>query len=157
VLHICGVQSLNFPKYEFKITRKEEGDFIFDIIRRKDILLTPEEWVRQHVIHYLFKDLGYPKGLIRVESGVVYNARLKRSDIVVYNNKGIPHLLIECKAPSVKINQSTLEQVAMYNHSLKAPIILLTNGLTHYTFKINANNELINLESVPKFEGGVIP
>ncbi len=151
-MHICAVQSLKFPGYEFKITRKEEGDFIFDIIRRKDILLTPEEWVRQHVIHYLFKNLGYPKGLIKVESGVTYNARIKRSDIVVYNNKATPHILIECKAPSVKISQSTLEQVAMYNHTLKAEILVLTNGLMHYTFRISNNGELVNLPQIPTYE-----
>ncbi len=152
MLHICKVQSLNFPKYEFKITRKEEGTFIFDIIRKKNILLTPEEWVRQHIVCYLHYDLGYPKGLIKVESGVAYNARMKRSDIVVYLNTGSPYLLIECKAPSVKISQSTLEQVAMYNHTLKAEILVLTNGLMHYTFKISREGELVNLPEIPKYK-----
>ncbi len=146
------MQTLNFPNCDFKITRKEEGEYVFDIIRKKDILLTPEEWVRQHIIHYLLDELDYPRGLVKVESGVSYNKRMKRSDVVIYNNLGNPQILVECKAPGVKIDQSTLEQVAVYNNSLKASIIILTNGLVHYTFKIGAAGELINLKEIPKFE-----
>lgn len=146
------MQSLNLPVYEFRITVKNGDKYIYDIIRNKSILLTPEEWVRQHMTHYLSHDLGYPKSLIKVESGVVYNERMKRSDVVIYNNLGVPHILVECKAPSVKINQTTLEQVAMYNRTLKASILILTNGLTHYTFKLGADGELINLSEIPKFE-----
>lgn len=152
MLHICVMQSLNLPTCKFRITKQSGDKYIYDIIRNKPILLTPEEWVRQHMIHYLHFDLGYPKGLVKVESGVVYNARMKRSDIVVYNNMAAPHILIECKAPSIKINQATLEQVAMYNHTLEASIIVLTNGLTHYTFRIGEEGELVNLGEVPKFE-----
>jgi len=146
------MQTLNLPSHNLKITHTEEGDYVFDIIRKKLVFLTPEEWVRQHILHYLLKDLGYPSGLIKVESGVSYNLRMKRSDVVIYNNLGEPYILVECKAPNVKIDQSTLEQVAMYNKSLKASIIILTNGLTHYTFKIGASGELLNLEEIPKFE-----
>ncbi len=146
------MQTLNLPTYKFRITTNNDDTYIYDIIRKKPIMLTPEEWVRQHMIHYLHNDLGYPKGLLKVESGVVYNSRLKRSDIVIYDNNGKPYILVECKAPSVKVNQSTLEQVAMYNRTLSAKIIILTNGLTHYTFKIDKRGELINLESIPKFE-----
>jgi len=147
------MQSLNLPTYTFRITQNNDGEkYIFDIIRKKPIMLTPEEWVRQHMIHYFHNDLGYPKGLLKVESGVMYNTRLKRSDIVIYNSAGKPHILVECKAPSVKIDQSTLEQVAMYNRTLNAPIIILTNGLTHYTFELNENGELLNLDKIPQFE-----
>ncbi|MCF6351956.1 MAG: type I restriction enzyme HsdR N-terminal domain-containing protein [Cyclobacteriaceae bacterium] len=146
------MQKLNLPNYNFKITRKVEGDFIFDIVRKKAILLTPEEWVRQHIINYLHLDLGYPKGLLKVESGVMYNTRHKRSDIVIYNNSGSPYMLVECKAPSVKINQSTVEQVAMYNRTLHAPIIILTNGLVHYTFRVSKKGELENLNEIPNYK-----
>ena len=146
------MQNLNLPNYKFKITCKEEGDYIFDVFRRKNIFLTPEEWVRQHILHYLHNDLGYPKGLLKVESGVAYNKRLKRSDIVVYNNLGNPFMLVECKAPSVKISQSTLEQAAMYNRTLNADIILLSNGLTHYTFKLNDQGKIVNLAEIPTYE-----
>ncbi|MCF6361714.1 MAG: type I restriction enzyme HsdR N-terminal domain-containing protein [Cyclobacteriaceae bacterium] len=147
------MQTLNLPNYDFKITRKEKGDFIFDVIRKKNILLTPEEWVRQHMIHYLHKNSGYPKGLLKVESGVMYNARMKRSDIIIYDRKGSPNILVECKAPSVKIDQSTVEQVAMYNRTLNASVIILTNGMVHYTFKLGDKGVLINLDEIPEFRG----
>ncbi len=147
------MQSLNLPTYEFRIAKNNEDKHIYDIIRNKFILLTPEEWVRQHVIHYLIKDLGYPRGLLKVESGVTYNTRTKRSDIVIYKNTGKPYILVECKAPSVKINQSTVEQVAMYNRVLNAEVIILTNGLVHYTFKLGDKGGLINLDEIPKFRG----
>jgi len=146
------MQSLNLPKYEFRLITKNKEEHIYDIIRNKFLLLTPEEWVRQHMIHYLIKDLKYPKGLVKVESGVVYNASVKRSDIVIYNTLGRPYILVECKSPSIKINQSTFEQVAMYNRTLNASIIILTNGLMHYTFKFGERGELINLNEIPKFE-----
>lgn len=146
------MQSLNLPKYEFRLITKNKEEHIYDIIRNKFLLLTPEEWVRQHMIHYLIKDLRYPKGLVKVESGVVYNASVKRSDIVIYNTLGRPYILVECKSPSIKINQSTFEQVAMYNRTLNASIIILTNGLMHYTFKFGERGELINLNEIPKFE-----
>ena len=146
------MQSLNLPTCKFRISTENGDKYIYDVIRSKHILLTPEEWVRQHIIHHLLHDLEYPKGLIKVETGVVYNERMKRSDVVVFTNMAKPHILIECKAPSVKIDQSTLEQVAMYNRTLKASIIVLTNGLTHYTFKLGEKGELVNLEKLPKFE-----
>lgn len=152
MLHLCTMQSLNLPTYKFRITAKNRDKYIYDIIRNKSILLTPEEWVRQHIIHYLINDLNYPKGLIKVESGVVYNARMKRSDVIIYNKEGKPHILVECKAPSVKIGQSTLEQVAMYNKTLNAAIIILTNGLTHYTFKITKDGRLVNLDKIPSYK-----
>ncbi len=146
------MQTLNLPTYKFRITTNNDDTYIYDIIRKKPIMLTPEEWVRQHMIHYLHNDLGYPKGLLKVESGVVYNSRLKRSDIVIYDNNGKPYILVECKAPSVKVNQSTLEQVAMYNRTLSAKIIILTNGLTHYTFKLDVKGELVNLDEIPSYK-----
>ena len=155
MLHICVMQSLNLPTYTFRITQNKNGEkYIYDFIRKKPIMLTPEEWVRQHMIHYLHHDLGYPKSLLKVESGVLYNTRLKRSDIVIYTNESKPFILVECKAPTVKIDQSTLEQVAMYNKTLNASVIILTNGLTHYTFKLDEKGELLNLEEIPAFERG---
>jgi len=145
------MHSLNLPKYAFKLKKEEEVEFIFDRIRNKYIVLTPEEWVRQHLLMFLINDLGYPKGLIKVESGVMYNSRVKRSDIVVFNSLGLPHILVECKSPTVVINQSTMEQVAMYNRTLKASIMVLSNGLVHYTFKIGDGGELTNLSEIPRF------
>ena len=146
------MQRLNLPTYRFR-TKTEEGvSYIFDPVRTKFIVLTEEEWVRQHILSYLISDLGYPKGLIKVESGVAYNSRLKRSDILVYNNLGVPELLVECKSPTTAINQATMEQAAMYNRTLKASIIVLTNGLIHYTFSIDTNGKLQNLPSIPPYK-----
>lgn len=152
VLHICNMQQLKLPAYSFKIKTIDGIDLIFDRVRSKYVTLTEEEWVRQHIICYLIEDLNYPKGLIKVESGVLYNTRTKRSDIVVYNNLGKPLILVECKSPTTNISQATLEQAAMYNHTLKAKIILLTNGLNHYTFSVGDKGKLINLESVPPYQ-----
>lgn len=146
------MQQLNLPDYSFRTKTVGDDTYIFDRIRSKFVLLTEEEWVRQHIVHYLIEDLGYPKGLIKVESGVTYNTRTKRSDIVVYNNLGKPHILVECKSPVTGIKQSTLEQAAMYNRTLKAHIILLTNGLTHYTFSVGEKGQLVNLRSIPSYE-----
>lgn len=151
VLHICSMQVLNLPTYSFRIKEENDEQYIYDIVRSKFILLTKEEWVRQHILHYLITDLGYPKGLIKVESGVAYNRRPKRSDIVVYNNLGNADILVECKSPDMPINQSTMEQAAMYTKTLKANYIVLTNGMTHYTFSFDSDGKLKNLQSIPKY------
>lgn len=151
LLHICGMQELNLPTYSFKTKTTDGAELIFDGIRNKFVVLTEEEWVRQHVLRYLTEDLGYPKGLIKCETGVAYNTRMKRSDIVVFNNKGIPEILVECKSPGVNINQATLEQAAMYNRTLKARIIFLTNGMIHYTFSFDESGNLVNLDKIPSY------
>lgn len=152
VLHICSMQQLNLPGYTFKIKSIDGVEVIYDVVRNKYVVLTAEEWVRQHIIRYLMDDLGYPRGLIKVESGVSYNSRMKRSDIVVYNNLGKPFILVECKSPDTNINQSTLEQSAMYNHTLKAEVVVLTNGMTHYTFSVTKGGQLENLKFIPTYK-----
>lgn len=123
---------LNLPHYPFKI--KEDGSeaFIFDEIRKKYLVLTPEEWVRQHFVKYLILRKSYPKSLIKMEGGLRLNALKKRTDIVLYNNLGEKVLLVECKAPSVKITQSTFDQIARYNVVHKVGLLAVTNGLQHY-------------------------
>lgn len=145
------MQSLNFPSFEPKLIHQDGETRIFDKVRGKYVLLTAEEWVRQHVLYYLIHKLSYPKGLIKVESGVAYNSRIKRSDIVVYTNKAKPYILVECKAPEVAISQATLEQAAMYNKTLQAPIIMLTNGLTHYSFMLDEQGQPTSLEHLPAY------
>ncbi|MDP5120322.1 MAG: type I restriction enzyme HsdR N-terminal domain-containing protein, partial [Spirosomaceae bacterium] len=103
---------LTLPKFDYKITESDGKSVIFDIIRKKNIVLTPEEWVRQHVIHLLIANYGYSRGLFQVEKGTSYNSLQKRTDIVVYNREGSPHLLVECKAPEIKINQYVVEQAS---------------------------------------------
>ena len=145
------MKTLNLPEVEFKIRKKEANYEIFDVIRRKYVVLTPEEWVRQHFIHYLINVLSYPKSLIKVENGLVYNKLLKRSDIVTYDANAQPQLLVECKSFKVEINQSTLNQATMYNKTLCAPYLVLTNGIKHYSF-MKKGNSYTSIDEVPDFK-----
>ena len=123
--------ALNLPGYPFKLTKKEEQHYIFDEIRKKHLVLTPEEWVRQHFIQYLIVVKNFPKSLIQVEGGLTLNNLQKRTDVVVYNNIGERIMIIECKAPAVKINQAVFDQAARYNSVHKVKWLVVTNGLNH--------------------------
>ena len=122
---------LNLPAIVPQLTRDGEQVFVFDILRKKNILLTPEEWVRQHWIHFLITSQRFPKGLISMERGLVYNGLQKRTDLLVFDRQGLPYFLIECKAPEVEINQKVLSQAITYNQTLKCPFIGLSNGKKH--------------------------
>jgi len=122
---------LNLPPYPFKITLKDSRHFIFDELRKKHLVLTPEEWVRQHFIQYLILEKRFPKSLIQIEAGLNLNKLQKRTDIVVFNTSGERVMIIECKAPSVKITQATFDQAARYNSVHKTGWLVVTNGLTH--------------------------
>ncbi len=124
--------NLNLPKYSFRIKNKENKLYIFDKIRKKDLVLTEEEWVRQNFISYLHIEKKYPLSLIAVEKQCKVNNTIKRTDILVFNKTGSPHIIVECKAPQVKINQDTFDQIARYNMELNADFLILTNGLEHY-------------------------
>jgi len=128
---------LNLPKYEFSI-KKEENDYkIFDIIRKKYLLLTPEEWVRQNFIRFLIDEKKFSPGLISVESGLKLNQLQKRTDILAHDAQGKPVLIVECKATTVTINQEVFDQIARYNMTLKVQYLIVTNGLQHYCCKID--------------------
>lgn len=130
------MNDLNLPSYNLK-TRTYNGKVeIFDEIRKKYLLLTPEEWVRQHFVNYLIDHLQYPKSLIRLEGGLTYNTLSKRSDIVVYDRKGAPFMVVECKSTNIKLSQKVVDQVAIYNTQIAAPYQVITNGLKHYCFKM---------------------
>ena len=143
---------LNLPKAELSIKSKENKQFIFDIIRKKNMVLTPEEWVRQHVVHYLINHLNYPKSIIAVEKQLTINTLKKRFDILVFNTKGNPEIIIECKAPKVKITQDTFDQIARYNLNLNAKYLMVTNGLNHYFCQMDSENEkYVFLETLPNY------
>jgi hypothetical protein len=147
------MQKLNFPEYQYRFKNKENKLAIFDEIRKKFILVTPEEWVRQNCVHYLIKELNYPKSHINVEKLVKINGINKRYDIVIFNLKGEIEILVECKAPSVSINQATFDQIAQYNLKLKANYLMVTNGLNHYFCQMDFENEKYSfLKTLPKFE-----
>ena len=128
---------LQLPPYPFKITDDNGQLTLFDVIRKKNIVLTPEEWVRQHFVKYLILQKNYPKTLIKLEGGHKLHGQSKRSDIVVYNKAGEKVLLVECKAPSVQIDQDVFDQVARYNMVHKVKLIAVTNGLQHYYCRVN--------------------
>ncbi|AMA48830.1 MULTISPECIES: type I restriction enzyme HsdR N-terminal domain-containing protein [Flavobacterium] len=143
---------LNFPSYQFRFKNNENKVSIFDEIRKKFIMLTPEEWVRQNVIRFLLEEKKYPKSCINVEKLIKINDLIKRYDIVVFQPNGSIFLLIECKAPEVKISQQTFDQIARYNLVLNAQYLMVTNGLNHYFCKMDFENEkYIFLHNLPEY------
>ncbi len=147
------MQKLNFPQYTFRFKNSENKIAAFDEIRKKFIILTPEEWVRLHTIQYLISEKNYPKSLINVEKQLKLGKRIKRYDIVVYNTLGEIHIIVECKAPSIKITQDTFDQIARYNMSLDASYLMVTNGLDHYYCQLDYELEKYNfLESLPSYQ-----
>jgi predicted type IV restriction endonuclease len=146
------MQNLNFPSYTFRFKNSENKMAIFDEIRKKFVVLTPEEWVRQHVVQYLLLEKKYPKSLINVEKLVKVNGLNKRYDIVVFQPNGEIFLLIECKAPEVPISQQTFDQIARYNLKLNAQFLMVTNGLNHYFCQMDFENEkYVFLKEAPEF------
>jgi hypothetical protein len=131
------MQQLNLPQYPIKLKEEKGTKYIFDPIRKKYLVLLPEEWVRQNFIQYLINEKSFPSTLIAIEKGLKLNELQKRADIVIYDNKGQPIVLIECKAPKVKINQEVFEQVARYNIVFKVPYLVVTNGIEHYCAKVD--------------------
>ena len=147
------MQKLNFPSYSFRFKNSENRMSIFDEIRKKFIILTPEEWVRQHVIRFLLEEKKYPKLLINVEKVLNVNGLRKRHDIVVFNPDGSIFILVECKAPEIKTAQATFDQIARYNLTLKAQYLMVTNGLNHYFCQMDFENEKYEfLRELPDYE-----
>lgn len=145
--------SLNFKAYKFTTKEAEGNTLIFDIIRKKFVVLTPEEWVRQNVIHYLIEDLGVPAGLVSVEKALEFNQLRKRFDVCVANRNGKLKLLVECKAPNVQLTRQTLMQIAVYQKVLEASYMMVTNGLQHLFFEVEeGGNSPKQLPELPHFE-----
>ena len=147
------MQNLNFPKYNFRFKSNENKTLIFDIIRKKFVVLTTEEWVRQHTIHFLTSEKKYPISHINVEKQLQLNDTVKRYDIVVFNKDGTIKIIIECKAPSIKTNQQTFDQIARYNLVLKSETLMVTNGLEHFFCKMDfANKKYLFLKDLPSYQ-----
>lgn len=146
------MQELNFPKIELKSKVVNDSTQIFDIVRKDYFVLTPEEWVRQHVIHYLINYKKYPIGLMQVEKMVKYNNLNTRADIVINDRSLEPVILVECKAPTVSIRKNVFDQIAKYNFNLRAKYLFVTNGLKHYCCKIDyTTNETQYLDDIPEY------
>ena len=143
---------LNLPSYPFKIKQIQDTNYIFDEIRKKFLVLTPEEWVRQHIVQYIIQEKGYPKSLIKLEGGLKLHTMQKRTDLIAYNSSGQKILLIECKAPAVKIDQKVFDQIARYNIIHRIPLLAVTNGLNHYYCQIDfALKSYTFIESLPHY------
>ena len=146
------MQNLNFPTYSFRLKNSENNTHIFDVVRKKFVVLQPEEWVRQHCVQYLIQEKKYPISLINVEKVILINGLRKRYDIVVFNPDGSLALVVECKAPKVKITQATFDQIARYDLALKASYLMVTNGLNHYFCTMNHDLESFEfLETIPNY------
>ena len=123
---------LNLPKYSFRIKEKLDKKLIFDNFRRRWIALTPEEWVRQNFVRYLTEEKHFPASLVAIERSLRINQRDFRTDIVLFSKTGNPLVVVECKAPEVKISQQVFDQIARYNLDLRVSYLIVTNGLSHY-------------------------
>jgi hypothetical protein len=146
------MEPLNLPTYLFRIKEDRGKKYIFDEIRRRFVLLTPEEWVRQHVVNFLVSVKKFPLQLISIEKGFHQNRRRQRYDLLVYNRKAEPLMIVECKAPEVEINQHVFDQAGRYNNIHKAVYMLITNGMKHYCCLINiANKQYKFLQEIPDY------
>lgn len=161
MLHLCGMNSVDHPSFPYlrlsipavdlKVHFQDEKWWIFDQLRKKNLVLTPEEWVRQHWIQFLIFEKSFPKGLFSVEKGLKYNGLQKRTDILVFDRMGEPYLLVECKAPDVEINEHVLRQAMTYHHKMKATNLILSNGLKHLVFSWSQiENKLVQRQEIPK-------
>ena len=147
------MEELNLPTYNHRLRKENGKKEIFDLIRKKFVFLSPEEWVRQNFLMFLIKEKDYPESLITVEKSLMLNNLLKRTDIVAYSNSGLPKLIVECKAPSVKINQKVFDQIARYNMTLKVDYLVVTNGLSHFICKIDYQKQTYHfLKEVPSYK-----
>ncbi len=146
------MQKLNLPEIDAKLKKEEGKVWIFDIIRKKYVVLTPEEWVRQHFIHFLIHELKYPKSLFRIESSLTYNKLHKRSDILIFDRDGKPWMLVECKSADIRLSQNAFNQVAVYNMTVNAKYIAVSNGRIHFCCEAAKHGEAsIFLNSFPQF------
>jgi len=146
------VISLQFPSNSFRFKNRENKIYIFDVIRKKFVVLLPEEWVRQHIVNYLIDDKKYPASHINVEKQLKVNTMKKRYDVVVFNADGSIRILVECKSPDIKIDQNTFDQIASYNLKLNAEYLMVSNGLEHFYCKMDFENEKYTfLEGIPDF------
>lgn len=133
--------SLNLPPIKPILQEKEGKMLIFDSLRKKYLVLSPEEWVRQHWISFLITQLNFPKGLVSLEKGLKYNQLQKRTDLVIWDNSMNPYLLIECKAPKIKLSQKTLEQACLYQKELQTKYLILSNGIHHISLSWNVEKQ----------------
>ena len=145
--------SLNLPVFDTKINVRNGKNVIFDVIRKRYVALTPEEWVRQHFVSFLISCKGYPAGRMGNEISLVVNRQKRRCDTIVYDGRGEPVAIVEYKAPQVAITQSVFDQIVRYNMVLKVKYLIVSNGLRHYACRINyTDNSYEFLKDIPSYE-----
>lgn len=142
--------TINFEPYNFKIKEEENRKYIFDIVRRKYVVLTPEEWVRQHIIWYFIHQLNYPKSLISVEKQIKINGIIKRYDLVVFQRDMKPWMMVECKEFDTELNDIVLQQLLRYQQKIQSPYGVITNGRQTFCCEMNIEN-FKWLEELPIF------
>ena len=143
---------LNLPSFDKKVIQKDGKPFIFDIIRRQYVALTPEEWVRQHFVHYLISEKGYPQSLMANEVQLKLNGMSRRCDTVVYDRTLRPRVIVEYKAPTVNITQQVFDQICRYNMVLQVDYLIVSNGLVHYCCKVDNNTHTYTfLKDIPVY------
>lgn len=146
-------EPLDLPACDLAVRERGGRPLVFDAIRRKYVRLTPEEWVRQHVVHHLVRDLGVPRALVAIEKGFLYQGMLRRADVVVHDRRGAPLLMVECKAPGVAVQQEVFDQVAAYNQVLRAAYLVVTNGRVHYCCALDFERHAYRfLDALPHYE-----
>jgi hypothetical protein len=144
---------LNLPTYSLKIKSENDLEYVYDQFRKKYVRLTPEEWVRQNFAHYLVNEKSYPASRMMIEKALHINRMSKRCDIVVCNDSGDPVVMIECKAPGIKIGQSTFEQVSVYNIAFQVNYLIITNGMQHFCCKVDFETRSVNfLKEIPGYD-----
>ena len=147
------MQELNLPRYEISVKRNGERLTIFDFLRRRHVALTPEEWVRQHFVHFLVEHKGYPKGLLANEVELSVGEKNLRCDSILYDPSLKPRMIVEYKAPSVVVTQKVFQQIATYNLLLHFDYLVVSNGLTHYCVKMDYDNQkYLFLDDIPDYK-----
>ena len=146
------MQPLNLPQYEIRVSQRNGHPTIFDTLRRRYVALTPEEWVRQHFVHYLIEHLGYPAGLLANEVQLQVGDKHLRCDTLLYNRDLQPQMIIEYKAPSVTLTQRVFDQITAYNLLLHVPYLIVSNGLQHICCRMDYDNKKYTfIEDIPEY------
>lgn len=144
--------NLNLPNAPLKLSEDQSQFYVYDVLRKKNVVLTPEEWVRQHIVYFLNSTLNVPFSLMSIERGLVVNKLSKRTDLIIYKPDGMLWMLIECKAPNVALTDDVMKQISNYNKVLKSLYLFITNGLNHFIFKQDENGVYQPIQSLPDWK-----
>ena len=146
------MRTLNLPTYSFKLKYSDDSEHIYDQFRKKFVRLTPEEWVRQNFALFLINEKGFPSGRMVIEKSLQFNNMKKRCDILVYDNQSNPLVMVECKAPEVKIEKKVFDQIAVYNLVFKVRYLMVSNGLEHYLCRVDFDKRQTEfLNNIPSY------